>query len=91
MDWMVNVMSSFHFLLRVKEMEDSKMIDMLIQDNVRKNHLMDSLDQRVHKALDLAIANLGDYVFINRHMVWTAIVRHLQRRLDDFAFLIDDL
>ena len=50
---------------QIQSMGDSKMIDMLIQDNVRKNHLMDLLDQRVHKALDLAITNLGDYVFIN--------------------------
>jgi hypothetical protein len=59
-------------------MGDSRMIDMLVQDNVRKNHLMDSLDQRVHMALDLAISSLGDSVFINRYLVWTIIVRHLQ-------------
>jgi hypothetical protein len=76
---------------QIQSMGDSRMIDMLVQDNVRKNHLMDSLDQRVHKALDLAISSLGDSVFINRYLVWSAIVRHLQRRLDDFTFLIDDL
>jgi hypothetical protein len=76
---------------QIHSMGNAQLIDMLVQDNVRKNHLMDSLDRRVNKALNVAYQGLGDSVFINRYMVWASVVRHLQRRADDFAFLVDDL
>jgi hypothetical protein len=76
---------------QIQSMGNAQLIDMLVQDNIRKNNLMDSLDHRVNKAINMAMESLGDSVFINRYMVWASVVRHLQRHADDFAFLVDDL
>ena len=76
---------------QIQSMGNSKMIDLLVQDNIKKNQLIDTLDSRVTKALELSLVNLGDSLFINRYMVWASVVRHLQRRLSDFASLVDNL
>jgi hypothetical protein len=72
-------------------MGDCKLIDTLIQDNIRKNQLLDTLDHRVNKAHDISLASLGDNLFINHYIIWSALNRHLQWRLEDFSSLVDNL
>jgi len=65
--------------------------DLLVKDNERKNEMIETLNHRISRALDIAREEAGNSVFMNRYMVWTAVVRHLQRRLNEFASLLENL
>jgi hypothetical protein len=76
---------------QVQSMGNSKNVDLLVQDNQLKNRLLDNLGLRIQKALIQQRSHAGDMIFVTRYFVWETIIRHVQRRVDDFTSLVDDL
>lgn len=76
---------------QVQSMSQYHDTEMLIQDDELKNEMINTLNVRINHLVEQMRGQMTQDVLMSRYLTWTAIIRHLQRRLNQWNDLVDSL